>query len=107
VGPEVGLLSRTISSGDRFLEDRLLGRDLRPFARRLDGVHIYVYTCRVKKRELEDALKELGFEFERHGGKHDVWKRGEEEIAVPRHTEINERLARGLIKQAQRGRSKK
>ena len=47
----------------------------------------------MKKRDLENPLRKQGWRFLRHGGKHDVWTDGEREEAIPRHREINERLA--------------
>ena len=55
----------------------------------------------MKRRELEGRLRALGWAFRRHGGRHDVWGRGDEEIAIPRHTEINEHLARAILKRAE------
>jgi hypothetical protein len=34
----------------------------------------------------------------RHGRKHDIWRRGEHETAVPLHKEINEYRARAILK---------
>jgi mRNA interferase HicA len=59
----------------------------------------------LKRRDLESKLADLGWSFLRHGGKHDVWSRGTEEIAVPRHNEVNELLARALIKRASKKRA--
>ena len=56
----------------------------------------------MKKRDLENALKKLGWQFLRHGGKHDVWTNGEREEAIPRHREINERLARVILRRARK-----
>lgn len=52
----------------------------------------------MKQRELIKKFIAAGFEFERHGTKHDVYKRGNDEEEIPRHREINEKLARNLIK---------
>lgn len=52
----------------------------------------------MKQRELVKKLEQAGFRFERHGGKHDIYKRGNDEEAVPMHNEINERLARAILK---------
>ena len=52
----------------------------------------------MKRKDLIKRLKKAGFVFARHGGKHDVFKRGEDEEQVPRHTEINEMLAKAIIK---------
>ena len=40
--------------------------------------------------------------FLRHGAKHDVWTDGERQEPVPRHTEINEKLARAILRRASR-----
>ena len=54
----------------------------------------------MKRRELEKRLRRLGWAFLRHGGKHDVWSDDEREEAIPRHTEINERLAQAILRRA-------
>ena len=46
----------------------------------------------MKRRDLESRLTEY------HGGQHDVWTDGEREEAIPRHREINERLARAILR---------
>ena len=65
-------------------------------------VHIYVYNNAMKRRELERRLRELGWWLQRHGGKHDVWCSPDGSFTeyVPRHSEINERLARAILKRA-------
>lgn len=52
----------------------------------------------MKRKDLEKRLKKAGFVFARHGGNHDIFKKGSVEVAVPRHTEINELLAKNIIK---------
>ncbi len=54
----------------------------------------------MKRSDLERRLRELGWEFARHGGRHDVWAKGDHEIAVPRHREINEYTAKAILKEA-------
>jgi mRNA interferase HicA len=54
----------------------------------------------VKRRELEQKLKQLGWSLFRHGGRHDIWRSGERELAVPRHREINEYTAKAILKEA-------
>lgn len=54
----------------------------------------------MKKRDLETALKKLGWWLSPGGGKHDKWTNGVHSIAVPRHIEVNEYTARGILKQA-------
>jgi mRNA interferase HicA len=55
---------------------------------------------KVKKRELERKLKALGWRFSKHGGDHDHWTNGTEFESVPRHAEINENLAKKILKTA-------
>lgn len=52
----------------------------------------------MKQRELIKKLEKAGFIFERHGGNHDVYTRGKEKEEIPRHNEIDERLAKAIIK---------
>ncbi len=57
-----------------------------------------VRRCRMKQRDLVKKLESLGFEFERHGSEHDVYKRGSDEEQVPRHREVNDRLAKAILR---------
>lgn len=43
-------------------------------------------------------LIKAGFRLDRHGGSHDVYVRGADEEVIPRHREIDEELAKHLIK---------
>ncbi len=52
----------------------------------------------MKRKDLIKKLESIGFEFERHGSNHDVYKRGNEKETVPRHTEVNEPLAKAILK---------
>ncbi|MBR1477434.1 MAG: type II toxin-antitoxin system HicA family toxin [Lachnospiraceae bacterium] len=52
----------------------------------------------MKQRDLIKKLEKAGFEFERHGSDHDVYKRGSDEEQVPRHREIKEPLAKHIIR---------
>jgi len=56
----------------------------------------------VKRRDLETALRGLGWTLAKHGGKHDLWSHPDKtkKIAVPRHTEIKEHLVRSILRQA-------
>ncbi len=55
----------------------------------------------MKKTELDRALRDLGWWLERQGGRHEVWTNGEVTEFVPRHKEIDEHLARSILKRAQ------
>lgn len=52
----------------------------------------------MKQRELVKKLRSIGFEFEPHGGNHDIYKRGDDEEQIPRHKEVNEKLARAILR---------
>jgi mRNA interferase HicA len=54
----------------------------------------------MKRIDLERALLDAGWRLLRHGKKHDVWcsEDGKLEESVPRHKEINEHTARGILK---------
>jgi mRNA interferase HicA len=66
------------------------------------NAHRCVYTVPVKRRDLEQKMTELGWRFLRRGGRHDVWTDGEREEPVPRHREINETLARAILRPIQK-----
>jgi predicted RNA binding protein YcfA (HicA-like mRNA interferase family) len=57
----------------------------------------------VKRTALEGELRALGWYFLKHGGSHDLWVHPERKrkLAVPRHKEIKEYLARSLLRQAE------
>jgi predicted RNA binding protein YcfA (HicA-like mRNA interferase family) len=54
----------------------------------------------MKRRDLIKRLEELGCVVIRHGGKHDWYTNHETKQSqpVPRHKEINENLAKSIIK---------
>lgn len=52
----------------------------------------------MKQRELIKKLENSGFVFERHGSNHDIYVRGAEREEVPRHKEINEKLAKAILR---------
>jgi mRNA interferase HicA len=57
----------------------------------------------MKRKKLENGLKELGWRLLRHGGNHDIWTNGERQEPIPRHNDINEKLARSILRKAQKG----
>ncbi len=61
----------------------------------------------MKKKELERALQRLGWFLKRQGGSHEVWTNGEATEPVPRHTEINELLAKKILNKAKNNPPKK
>ena len=60
----------------------------------------------MKKRDLVKQLRliarEGGLEFElvREGRNHEIWRIGNAQLVIPRHREINERTARGILSHA-------
>ena len=52
----------------------------------------------MKYRELIRRLEAAGFVFDRHGARHDVYMRGNDIEEVPRHREINEKLAKAILR---------
>lgn len=57
----------------------------------------------MKQRDLIKKLESVGFEFERHGGNHDIYRRGSEIEKIPRHKELNEKLARAILRKWEMG----
>jgi predicted RNA binding protein YcfA (HicA-like mRNA interferase family) len=58
----------------------------------------------VKRMDLLARLRALGWRHLREGGGHEIWTNGDgsRQEAVPRHREINEMLARKIIRSAER-----
>ena len=56
----------------------------------------------VKRKELEKALRGMGWWFLRHGGRHDVWTDGNRQEPIPRHIEIYEKLARSILRKGKK-----
>lgn len=52
----------------------------------------------MKRRDLVNMLLRNGWELIRQKGDHDIFGRGSKRESIPRHTEINEYLARAIIK---------
>lgn len=54
----------------------------------------------MKRKELIKILKGMGCIFIRHGGKHDWYQNPKTKVSqpIPRHNEINEMLAKHIIK---------
>lgn len=52
----------------------------------------------MKQRDLVKKLEAVGFEFVRHGGNHDIYKRENDEEKIPRHREVNEKLAKAILR---------
>lgn len=52
----------------------------------------------MKRRELIKLLEKNGWYIKRNGGNHDLYANGKQTEPIPRHPDINERLARSIIK---------
>lgn len=52
----------------------------------------------MKRNELIKKLESIGFAFQRHGGNHDIYCRGKDKETIPRHREINEKLAKAMLR---------
>lgn len=52
----------------------------------------------MKRRDLIKLLEKNGWYFLRDGGRHDVYTNGVKMEPIPRHKEINEMLAKSIIK---------
>lgn len=52
----------------------------------------------MKRRELIKLLEKHGWYSKRNGGNHELYTDGHHIEPIPRHPQINERLARDIIK---------
>ena len=52
----------------------------------------------MKRTDLVRRALKAGSVFVRHGRKHDIYEKDGEPIKIPRHKEINERLAKSIIR---------
>lgn len=52
----------------------------------------------LKKRILVNKLISAGFSLERQGSNHEIYRRGKDIEQIPRHVEINEKLAKMILK---------
>lgn len=52
----------------------------------------------MKRRDLVKLLEKNGWYLKRNGSNHDLYTNGREVEPIPRHSEINEKLAQAIIK---------
>ncbi len=52
----------------------------------------------MKRKDLIKCLEQNGVYFKRNGGCHDIYTDGDKTVPIPRHNEINERLAQDILK---------
>lgn len=54
----------------------------------------------MKRRDLIKKLEAEGATFDHEGANHTIYKAAGQNISVPRHREINEQTAKGILKDA-------
>lgn len=54
----------------------------------------------LKRRDLISRLEDAGYTLLRNGSRHDVYFKGSVQVQVPRHSEIDERTAKSILKKA-------
>lgn len=52
----------------------------------------------MKRRDLIRLLEQNGWRLKRQDGRHDVYAKGADREAIPRHREVDESLARAIIR---------
>lgn len=52
----------------------------------------------MKRRELLKLFKKAGWYLLRNGASHDIYTNGKDIVPIPRHPDVRESLAKGLIK---------
>ena len=52
----------------------------------------------MKRKDLIKLLEKNDWYLKRNGGNHDIYTNGKEIEPIPRHSEINEKLAKVIIK---------
>lgn len=52
----------------------------------------------MKTKDFIELLEKNGWKLKRHGSNHDIYIKGGERESVPRHREIDEKLAKAIIK---------
>ena len=57
----------------------------------------------MKRKDLLKRLRAVGWVLLREGGHHSVFTDGVRTMSVPRHKEINENTAKGILKAAKKG----
>jgi mRNA interferase HicA len=59
----------------------------------------------MKRKELIRALEAAGCVLIRHGGRHDWYQNPESKVSqpIPRHNEVNESLAKHILKMLRKG----
>ena len=64
----------------------------------LDTMRINTYNDNREGANEKTLFAKAGWYLKRNGSQHDIYTNGVDSEAVPRHPDINERLAKALIK---------
>ncbi|MEK7748221.1 MAG: type II toxin-antitoxin system HicA family toxin [Nitrospirota bacterium] len=56
----------------------------------------------MKRKDLEKAMTRRGWWYLRHGGNHDIWTNGFQTECIPRHNEVNEQLAKAILRKIEK-----
>ena len=54
----------------------------------------------MKKEEIVQELKKLGWWYLQEGGSHETWTNGKRKVSIPRHSEIKKGTCLGILKRA-------
>lgn len=52
----------------------------------------------MNRRKLIKMLESAGWKLHSHGANHDIYSKGSKKESIPRHRDINENLAKPIIK---------
>lgn len=52
----------------------------------------------MKTRDFIKLLEDNGWKFKRHGSNHDIYIKGSDRESVPRHSKLDDDLAKAIIK---------
>lgn len=53
----------------------------------------------MKRRDLLKLITEAGYEFDRHGANHDIYKKGKHKVAIKRHVEFSNNQVRMILRE--------
>lgn len=65
---------------------------------RINAYNKAVRRYTVKRKDLIRLLEQNGFSLAREGGNHSVYVKEKTFIPIPRHAEVNEQLAKAIIR---------
>lgn len=53
----------------------------------------------MKRREMIKLITAAGYRFDRHGGNHDIYKKGNHKVAIHRHGEFSNNEVRMILRE--------